>query len=155
MKYTVIDTRVFKDTASCLPFSESPDLIVIKVNDPKVSQVYSVEHITPTRLSVAAVTANTVAKEKTILYFRKLHQNRYPMGSLTVYVFLLLINPLWFLYNLIRLIQYQLELKTIQEKSDAPTLARHRKKILIAFLISAAILGFSIFVFVRIASIQA
>jgi hypothetical protein len=76
------------------------------------------------------------------------------MGSLTVYVFLLLINPLWFLYNLVRLIQYQLELKTIQEKSEAITLTRHRKRSLIAFLISAVILCFSIVLIVRISTIQ-
>lgn len=76
------------------------------------------------------------------------------MGSLTVYVFLLLINPLWFLYNAVRLIQYQLELKTIQEKNDAITLTKHRKIFLITFLISAIILFFSIVLMVRIANIQ-
>jgi hypothetical protein len=76
------------------------------------------------------------------------------MGSLTVYVFLILINPLWFLYNLVRLIQYQLELKAIHEENEAITLTRQRKRILIAFLISAAILCFSVVLVVRIANLQ-
>jgi uncharacterized membrane protein len=76
------------------------------------------------------------------------------MGSLTVYVFLILINPLWFLYNAVRLIQYQLELKTIHEKNDALTLTRQRKKFLIAFVVSAVILCFSVVLIVRIVNIQ-
>jgi hypothetical protein len=76
------------------------------------------------------------------------------MASLTLYVFLLLLNPLWFLYNLVRLIQFKLELKTITEKEDEKILVRHRKFYLVTFFLSAAILCYTVFVVFRILAIE-
>jgi hypothetical protein len=76
------------------------------------------------------------------------------MGSLTVYLFLILINPLCFLYTIVRLIQYQLEIRTVEDNNQALPLIRQRRKFVIAFFISATILCFSIVLIVRISNIQ-